>query len=212
MSRVRPVIVSEGSYRDAGFVNSIWEDFENTINQGFDGENFAEEGLDDLAFVPDEEGRRIALIVDNAPINIAASASWATFTMGVAFSTASLGDFGQHDAIRIRSYVCFEGVAGGNPVPTDELLELRHVYGPSGVLTTILGARSQHRRGRSGGGWSGKSVTYCKQVTSAIESWITGGVTDLQFVRLQYQLSGAVAARASTATLAVDRFSRSEVL
>lgn len=205
MSRMSYNKIRPGDVRDVGRLNTIWEDFE--VADAIDGDNFAEEGLDELAFVPDPEGTRIASIVNNSSTAIAAVTPWATFTMGVAFSTAPLGLIPADSALRIRSYVAFEDTA-----PLDELLEMRHVHGPGGVLTTILGAESKKRRGQSGGGWPGSSTAFDRGTVVAIESWLTGGFADLQFVRLQYQLTGATPITALHGLLVVHRFDRMTVL
>lgn len=200
MSRITFDRVRPFSVRDAAQINSLFAAFE-AASASVDTDNLAEEGLDRRAFGV-RPCERLGTITVNSRTAIAPAGEWTQFSMGTSFRTSSIGALRAVDVLRITSVVRFTSIAGANPlgIPVGETIQMRHLKNDSGS-TAAIEASTGKLTGASGAG-----NRFGHHGTLAIESWITVGAIDLQWVELQYQLSGSDNAYAGHGLLVVDVF------
>jgi hypothetical protein len=201
--RLRPFTV-----RSVTPVNLYWTAF-TTAATALDQENFAEEGLDVTAFVDDVANKMLHSVQENTRAALAASASFITYNPnGTNLRTPSIGDIDAGTALRITSTSYFESTPTNQPgLPRGALMEQRHAWRSGGATSAVACSR-----GKATAGLVASNQDTREHRTISIESWMFGPITGIDWVEVQYALSGAGVAYPSKSLLIVDAFYQAKVV
>lgn len=200
MSRVSYSRIEPFTERDVTLINTAFTSFV-TQSSNLNSENFAEEGLDETAFVDGVYASRLKTVTDNGRIALPVSAAFAVFAMSGNFQTSAIGAVASGRLLRVTSAVYFESEAPGQHGIPPERLEMRHEYDAGAGTTAVL-----YSHALKDGATIASGLESRRHATIAIESWMFGPIANLLWVRLAYKLPGAVVAYPSKAFLVVDAF------